>query len=55
MQALLRDNGGSMTYEAPQVKDYGTLVQLTAGQTSGNFTDKDFPVHTPKQDLTFSN
>jgi hypothetical protein len=46
--------GGSMSYEAPKVKDYGTLVQLTAGQTSGNFTDKDFPVHTFLSDLTFS-
>jgi hypothetical protein len=43
-----------MSYEAPKVTDYGTLVQLTAGQTDGDFTDRDFPVHTPKQDLTFS-
>jgi hypothetical protein len=44
-----------MRYEAPQVIDYGTLVELTAGQTNGNFTDRDFPAHTPKDDLTFSN
>jgi hypothetical protein len=43
-----------MGYETPQVKDYGTLVELTAGQTNGNFTDADFPAHTPKADLTFS-
>jgi hypothetical protein len=43
-----------MAYEAPTVKDYGTLVQLTAGQTDGDFTDADFPAHTPKKDLTFS-
>jgi hypothetical protein len=43
-----------MTYEVPQVKDYGTLVELTAGQANGDFTDKDFPAHTPKSDLTFS-
>lgn len=43
-----------MAYEAPQVKDYGTLVQLTAAQTDGNFTDADFPAGTPKGDLTFS-
>lgn len=43
-----------MTYEAPKVTDYGTLVQLTAGNMDGDFTDRDFPVHTPKQDLTFS-
>jgi hypothetical protein len=43
-----------MRYEVPKVKDYGTLVQLTAGQTNGNFTDAAFPAGTPKSDLTFS-
>ncbi|MEA2440593.1 MAG: hypothetical protein QOH76_2017 [Thermoleophilaceae bacterium] len=43
-----------MSYEAPQVKDYGTLVELTAAQSTGQFTDRDFPTHTPKDDLTFS-
>jgi hypothetical protein len=43
-----------MTYVAPQVTDYGTLVELTAAQQNGNFTDKDFPAHTPKGDITFS-
>jgi hypothetical protein len=44
-----------VSYEAPQVKDYGTLVELTAAQQTGNFTDADFPAGTPKEDLTFSN
>jgi hypothetical protein len=44
-----------MKYETPRVVDYGTLVALTAGQLSGNFTDKDFPAHTALHDLTFSN
>jgi hypothetical protein len=43
-----------MNYEAPKVIDYGTLVELTAAQSDGDFTDRDFPVHTPKNDLTFS-
>jgi hypothetical protein len=43
-----------MAYEAPQVTDYGTLLQLTAGQADGEYTDADFPAHTPKKDLTFS-
>ena len=43
-----------MTYEAPRIADHGTLVELTAGQADGNFTDAAFPVNTPKQDLTFS-
>jgi hypothetical protein len=43
-----------VTYETPQVIDYGTLEQLTAGQSDGNFTDRSFPVNTPKRDLTFS-
>ena len=41
-------------YEAPKVVDYGRLTDITAGQADGNETDKDFPVHTPKKDLTFS-
>jgi hypothetical protein len=44
-----------MRYEGPAVKDYGTLVELTEAQQDGDFTDKDFPVNTPKKDLTFSN
>jgi hypothetical protein len=43
-----------MNYEAPEVVDYGTLVDLTAGQTDGNFTDRNFPVDTPRDELTFS-
>jgi hypothetical protein len=43
-----------MSYEAPKVVDYGTLVQLTAGQSDGDFTDRAFPINTPKRDLTFS-
>jgi hypothetical protein len=44
----------TMTYEKPQVVDYGTLTDLTAGQMDGNFTDRDFPVNTPRDELTFS-
>jgi len=56
MQRTLSVEAGddSMTYEAPKVVDYGTLVELTAAQQDGDFTDRDFPVHTPKNDLTFS-
>jgi hypothetical protein len=41
-------------YESPQVTDYGRLTDVTAGQTHGDVTDRDFPAHTPKKDLTFS-
>ena len=41
-------------YEAPAVLDYGDLVALTAMHSDGNFTDQDFPAHTPKGALTFS-
>lgn len=44
-----------MDYETPSVRDYGTLQDLTAGQTDGNFLDADFPSGTPKSELTFSN
>jgi hypothetical protein len=43
-----------MRYEAPKIVDYGTLVELTAGQADGDFTDRAFPENTPKRDLTFS-
>jgi hypothetical protein len=43
-----------MDYVAPQIKDYGTLTELTAGGQDGNFTDRNFPVDTPRSELTFS-
>ena len=43
-----------MRYETPAIVDYGSLAELTAGGMSGDFTDRDFPAHTPKSDLTFS-
>jgi hypothetical protein len=46
--------GGRMPYEKPAVQDYGSLADLTAGQQDGNFTDRDFPVNTPRDELTFS-
>lgn len=43
------------SYEAPQVVDYGDLVELTAAASHGSFTDATFPAHTPFGDLTFTN
>jgi hypothetical protein len=43
-----------MVYETPQIADYGTLTELTAGFTDGAALDADFPDNTPKDDLTFS-
>jgi hypothetical protein len=43
-----------MQYEKPEIVDYGTLTDLTAGQQDGNFTDRDFPVNTPRDEVTFS-
>ncbi|MEA2399510.1 MAG: hypothetical protein QOK25_3066 [Thermoleophilaceae bacterium] len=43
-----------MTYETPEVQDYGSLTELTAGQKDGAKTDRAFPVDTPRDDLTFS-
>src|SRR5262249_10083783 len=40
--------------EKPKIVDYGTLAELTAGTKNGNFLDATFPVHPPKQNLTFS-
>ena len=41
-------------YEAPQVVDYGNLIDLTAGSAHGCWTDADFPLATKKDELTFS-
>jgi hypothetical protein len=41
-------------YEAPRIEDHGDLAELTAGNKTGEFTDKAFPVHTPKASITFS-
>lgn len=43
-----------MTYETPEIVDYGRLTDITAAQQDGDFTDRDFPAGTPKGDLTFS-
>jgi hypothetical protein len=45
----------SKEYGAPQIVDYGDLVQLTAAAENGNFTDMAFPPGTPRGDITFSN
>ena len=42
------------SYTKPAVEDLGDLVELTAHQQDGNFTDQDFPAGTPKGSLTFS-
>lgn len=41
-------------YEQPRVQHIGTVHELTLGSDDGNFTDQQFPVDTPKDDLTFS-
>ena len=43
-----------MAYETPKIVDHGTLVELTKAQQDGNFTDRDFPVNTPRDEITFS-
>jgi hypothetical protein len=43
-----------MDYENPTIDDYGTLEELTEGQSDGEATDRAFPANTPKKDLTFS-
>ncbi len=40
-------------YETPRIEDHGDLAELTAGTSSGEFTDATFPINTPKKDLTF--
>jgi hypothetical protein len=54
MQTVAHRTAQAVEYEAPEVRDYGTLFELTAGQQNGNVIDRSFPANTPKQDLTFS-
>jgi hypothetical protein len=48
------ENESTVEYEAPQVVDYGDLVELTAGSSDGDSLDVAFPAGTPKRNLTFS-
>jgi len=41
-------------YEPPRIKDHGDLVELTALQGTGGFTDAAFPAGTPAGDITFA-
>jgi hypothetical protein len=40
-------------YETPMIEDHGDLAELTAGSSTGEYLDKNFPVGTPKKDLSF--
>jgi hypothetical protein len=46
--------GEQFAYEAPQITDYGDLVELTAAGTGGDCLDIDFAAGTNKAGLTFS-
>ena len=41
-------------YTTPTFVIYGGVEAITQGNSSGNFTDSAFPVHTAFKDLTFS-
>lgn len=41
-------------YTTPKLINHGDVEVLTQGSKDGDLTDKDFPVKTPKKDLTFS-
>jgi hypothetical protein len=48
------DKDGSPKYTAPTISDYGDLVDLTAGLSSGTQLDATFSAGTPFNQLTFS-
>lgn len=41
-------------YTRPVLRVQGTLEAMTHGSSDGNALDRNFPVNTPKSDLTFS-
>jgi hypothetical protein len=53
---LVDGKGGFMksSYEAPALRDVGSVRELTLGNATGVFLDEDFPEGTPFSDLTFS-
>jgi len=51
-EADVRDE--TKPYEAPRIEDHGDLSELTAGRNEGSETDAAFPIHTPKDQLTFT-
>lgn len=42
-------------YTTPELQVHGDVEVITLGSANGNFTDKTFPMNTPKPQLTFSN
>ena len=41
-------------YEAPRIDDLGSVANVTRGESTGIYTDRDFPRGTDPADLTFS-
>jgi len=41
-------------YQRPSLTTYGSVEEITAGHSFGQFTDFDFPRGTPSDDVTFS-
>lgn len=42
------------TYARPALRVHGKVEDLTHGMADGNSLDRNFPVNTPKPQLTFS-
>jgi hypothetical protein len=42
------------TFVSPKLTVHGDVEVITLGFANGNFTDKLFPIQTPKPQLTFS-
>jgi hypothetical protein len=42
------------SYESPALTVRGSVADLTRGNQTGAMTDRAFPIHTPKDKLTFS-
>ena len=48
------DDQTRLPYEAPRLDDLGDLLELTAHNAAGSYTDATFPAGTPATSLTFS-
>jgi len=54
LERMMTDSSKKVAYTAPALVELGSFEDMTQGLKNGASTDAAFPIHTPKQSLTFS-
>jgi hypothetical protein len=52
--SAMEQGGEGQGYEAPEIRDYGRVTDITAGHTRGDVMDHEFPANTHPRDMGFS-